>query len=484
MNIKKSIKYKDNSYNLEKNNLELNKETLDYLIKNNITVVSTSKSLDELVKTLDEYTYSTYPNEILIYKGIIIKSSNIDKTDHMTINTTSLNKDNIEKIYKYLNVNNSLERVYISVNEFYKYNFYFNKDHVSIEITDISLDKVYEICKELSKSYKIDKLKIDFNVVDNNEIIKDVNYYDFDYEYLDELSKNTKIKINYRLLCGGFVDYNDFKELVLVIRNYRSMINKTKLSALEKLMMAYDIMKWYEYSESDKLTDTYTPDKIIKYGKITCVGYSLMMEEIFNCFDENIKLISVSLTTTHNIKEEGHKRNLVRIDDDKYNIHGLYFLDATWDSYNEKFKEKYGEDYKVNDVYKHFLVPICEYEQVFNEDTKPVIFSKKINKLLQDNWNIENLNNVLNSLNDEEINILNDYKIKIFKDIKKTKDMFKYACASRIPYESFLNSVFIVRQAEGFKISSLKDEVLRAWKTYEEYYEDKSHDIDGIIGKR
>ena len=36
MNIKDFIKHKDNIYNLENNNLELNKETLDYLIKNSI----------------------------------------------------------------------------------------------------------------------------------------------------------------------------------------------------------------------------------------------------------------------------------------------------------------------------------------------------------------------------------------------------------------------------------------------------------------
>ena len=73
MNIKDFIKRKDKSYNLEKNNLKLNKETLDYLIKNNITEVSTSQRIDTFFGTLDEYTYSSSPNEMLLYKGILIK---------------------------------------------------------------------------------------------------------------------------------------------------------------------------------------------------------------------------------------------------------------------------------------------------------------------------------------------------------------------------------------------------------------------------
>ena len=156
------------------------------------------------------------------------------------------------------------ERIKISVNKREDYTFYFNKDHVSIEITDTSLDKAYKICNELSKSYKIDNLKIDFNVVNENELIKDVNYYDFDYKYLDELSKNTKIKINYRVLCGGYVDYEDFRKLIYVVKDYRKTVNNKLLSPLEKLIVAYDLMKYYKYSESDNILDTYY--KINKKG--------------------------------------------------------------------------------------------------------------------------------------------------------------------------------------------------------------------------
>lgn len=482
MNIKDFIKHKDNNYNLEKNNLELNKETLDYLVKNNITEAYTSKPLNKLIKTLDEYTYSTYPNEILLYKGVLIKNTNLDKSEYLNIKTTSLNLNDVEKICQNLNLD-SLKKMNISVNEYYNYSFIFNKDHVSIEIQDTSLDKVYEICNLLSKSYKIDNLNINFNVIDEKELIKDVNYYDFDYKYLDELSKTTNIQVNYRFLCGGYVDYDDFRKLINVVKDYRKTVNNKLLSPLEKLTVAYDLMKYYQYSESENILDTYTPDKIIKYGKITCVGYSLMMEEILKCLDENIKITSVSLHTNHNLKREGHERNLVRIDDDKYNIHGLYFLDATWDSYNDKFKKVYGEDYKVFDIYRHFLIPFSEYDKVFPRDTKPPIFSDYINSLLQDNWKEENLDKVLGNLKNEEIEILQPYKVKMFKDIKKTKDKFKYVCAKRIPFSNFLNAVVAVRQVEGYDKEDLKNEVIRASKTTSEFYEDNNYDIDEIVEK-
>ena len=51
----------------------------------------------------------------------------------------------------------------------------------------------------------------------------------------------------------------------------------------------------------------------ITYCYIVCVGYSKLLEEILKGIDPNLAV------TTFSIPE--HRRNIVRIDDEKYNIH-------------------------------------------------------------------------------------------------------------------------------------------------------------------
>ena len=267
------------------------------------------------------------------------------------------------------------------------------------------------------------------------------------------------------------------------ITEYRNLVNNYGLSPLEKLMRAYDIMKEYKYKESDKIIDTYAPDKMVSEKNITCVGYSIMMNEILMGLEDNIKVGNVDITPKHiEGKSEGHKRNIVRIDDDKYNIHGLYFLDVTWDSYDERFSQIY-DDYHILDLYKHFLIPFSEYEKVFPKDSKPIsIFSDNIMKKINDDWSKDHLNEILIGLGeDEKESLLNEYRITFFNDIEKIKDKFKYVCASRLPYETLLNVIARVRVAEGYKYEELKEELLRASKTFKEFYSDTTANIDEII---
>ena len=62
-----------------------------------------------------------------------------------------------------------------------------------------------------------------------------------------------------------------------------------------------------------------------------------MVSGVTNDIQEvGVTCIKVGVTClSPDVEDVGHARNFVRIDDDKYNIHGLYAMDITWDSDKE-----------------------------------------------------------------------------------------------------------------------------------------------------
>ena len=111
-----------------------------------------------------------------------------------------------------------------------------------------------------------------------------------------------------------------------------------------------------------------------------CVGYAEFAKQLLN--EVGVKCISDSVTCIgENSEVEHHQRNFVRIDDDKYNIYGLYAMDITWDSdkdiaiikdeeENEIVIARPTEDqqnqiidkYDSLVLYRHFLIPMDTYD--------------------------------------------------------------------------------------------------------------------------
>ena len=74
---------------------------------------------------------------------------------------------------------------------------------------------------------------------------------------------------------------------------------------------------------------------------MVCVGYSKLLNELLDKVGIDANRISINVDTSYDddfsIEEKevelaGHERSIISIDDDKYNIHGLYMADPTWDN--------------------------------------------------------------------------------------------------------------------------------------------------------
>ena len=96
-------------------------------------------------------------------------------------------------------------------------------------------------------------------------------------------------------------------------------------------MLAYDIVKSFPYKErKDNLRIPREVATIIKDGNIVCVGYSQLLSQILKETGVDSYTISTSVPVGDDVI--GHERNVIVVDDDKYDIHGNYAFDVTWDS--------------------------------------------------------------------------------------------------------------------------------------------------------
>jgi hypothetical protein len=168
-------------------------------------------------------------------------------------------------------------------------------------------------------------------------------------------------------------------------------------------------------------------------------------------------MVNCSGVSAYDVKNNcfiGHERNLVKIDDDTYNTHGIYALDATWDSVLDDDKVKsLGDSYNALDLYSYFLIPYKDYEKTFGKDTKPSLF-----KYYDD---------FLGFSSDESSYKLNDWPVKqtvsdLFNKSVVTEDeLHDYLQTSRPKLDDFLRMLYAVRLAEVYSEESIESELSR-----------------------
>lgn len=136
----------------------------------------------------------------------------------------------------------------------------------------------------------------------------------------------------------------EFLEEDAILEELVKPIREANLSPFEMYLAAYDIVKTYKAYEKNKDDSKlsnhlkYVLDKSNKY--IACVGYSNLLTALLNKLGICSYTVSldVDISKKPDFKEgndplEGHMRNIVMLDDDKYNIHGIYECDTTWDNH-------------------------------------------------------------------------------------------------------------------------------------------------------
>ena len=252
--------------------------------------------------------------------------------------------------------------------------FYNGKEDIS---------KLREIVSRIEKKTKIHKITLK---CENKS-------YENAY-YLNSIAKKYPLEINYGDLHTCSVE--EFLAMRETLDFFNDLVQANNLSQAEILMYAYDIMKTFRYKENEENKDeSRYLHNIVMTDYIVCVGYAKFMEQILK--ENGMKVIEAGVTCDlGNDEYGGHARNLVYLDDDKYDIHGIYAIDATWDSakgrpilITDENGKRYivkearetdtiEKDYDANALYRHFIVPADEYKDVFIKDTIPPILKLQI----------------------------------------------------------------------------------------------------------
>lgn len=191
-------------------------------------------------------------------------------------------------------------------------------------ITYIMNDSLYngnELPYNFIKKFK--NINIAFNVEKYKALID--NLKDEDYTNLKILFDNSDENISYKEF---YQMYSKLNQIIEFIKYYN-------LSPLEQVLLVYDIVKANEYnkeSENEDYSISRDLNQIVNNNKIVCVGFSNLMDFLLTNIGFDTNLITLNYTNS-NI---GHRRNAIHLKDNKYNIDGIYFLDATWDSKRNK----------------------------------------------------------------------------------------------------------------------------------------------------
>lgn len=485
-------------------------------VSNNLEALKEFKSLEEIsfnsyrfltseeLKFLSENTsikrinFGGYIFNIEDYKGsIFVSTSNDNKIlfDDIVINNNKENSnikentlevksinnfsiEDLDKVFPYIKSNINKVKVKTNTGE---YSIDISGKDISIEVTDPDMNiSAYLFNYFKNKGYNVNDVCFCLTDFMRNPVVKD--YTDFDYSLLDSLSTLVNLKVNYEGNTKTS-SYDDFKGLVMSMKWYRSLLNDYDLSPVEKLAFGYDIMKTFEYKEAtnEDVFESREPYKIIKTGNIVCVGYTNMLAAILKG-TEGISFTDFSVSC---YKEDDktlsgyHSRGLVKVDDDKYDIHGVYVVDPTWDSYKKNGNKRLGNDYTALDLYTYFLISPEDYKKVFPHDSVPNFFKKDYEYL---NLNMDNLDSY-NELSDKDFTDKDLFTFnfkELFDSSVSNERKLEYLKGKKLNKKTIMEIVRNTRLAEGFS----KENVDKEMNKILEYYNKLSNlEIDSLTGK-
>ena len=294
----------------------------------------------------------------------------------------------------------------------------YNKSEKKDELTFFK--SVTTILNDLAKHNKEYNIKIN---VENRELLRQS-------QILNSMPSNVNLTIDNDLNDYDLETYlKEEEKLEKII----SPIRNANLSPFEKYLAVYDIVKKFKpYKENDedreKARDLrYILDDNNDY--IVCVGFSKLLNELLNRVGIANKNLSVVVDTSYDegytmeektLTNVGHARNMIKIDDDKYNIHGIYIADSTWDNDIES-------DYYLNalmtfdrkkEAYR--LEKLRDEDLLFDFHNFDE-FKEKINYLLK----TEIKNNIFNKKEDINKRLITAYTA-IFKKIMNTLKTIDY----------------------------------------------------------
>ncbi len=241
-----------------------------------------------------------------------------------------------------------------------------------INISDIISPNIILHPENLNKEYS--PLSDMFEeIIYNIRQLKDIEVYHF----LNNNKFKDKAIFLYKYNKIGGCNFEDLNRTINKTTELTNAIASFDLSPIEQLMFVYDLVRKNVYKdntgdceESRDLTKVYSGNNIV------CAGYA----NLFDAMCENLGLDSKYTSYKMENKDRGHAANTVFVNDDKYDIHEIFEMDATWCSNSR--------DNNYLNYYSTFAIPVFKAEEV----------KKKKGFILQDHWD-RVLNNRIKNYN-------------------------------------------------------------------------------------
>ena len=344
-------KYKDRIDTIINENIEKEKEET-YSGKENTVYIREHIYDEELIRDMVKKN----PNVSILFKGDVTLSENIInflQKHHIkaTLDGEEISKNTILGYNNYYDiVNGNKNYIYVDYNS-PKEEARYVPNNIKVEIK--AYDGKIDFDEYLDKIYNLASAFREYGY--NNEI----RITCFNREKLEN-SKFKDGELSNILVKTTFDDFYPLEKALdegKILNLMAKEVNKPEYSPLEKFIAAFNIDKQYkEYRESpNHPSESRALSKILDNEYMVCVGYGNLLRELL----DRAKIGNMKYRTTADTsyddgfsEEEkpvnyvGHDRTLVYIDDPKYNIHGTYVSDPTWDNDLDR------------DLYNHALMSI------------------------------------------------------------------------------------------------------------------------------
>ena len=331
--------------------------------------------------------YSCNTTPIIIDKNITVTSTNLYRGEDipLTIYDKSGKINDLNKASDYIKKYNTID--YISFDFGNHDNSVIYNHSIFDDADKIIVPKMDNPTKAIKYINTISKL------VNNIDIVK-IRIDNKDYDNLEEfrsIANNYRLDIYYGRTSVATLD--EFLAMRDTLNYYKELILQNDLSSLERVIYAYDLIKSYKYQESTNKNDSRNIHSIVRDGKIVCVGYAEFLNELLKEVGIESYTISTSVPTDNGSVD--HRRSIIAINDDKYNINGLYAFDTTWDSNKNRYmvKDKDGNELATNNPkeeetilrefetlssYTYFGITPQDYSYYFPKERIPDIHNSNI----------------------------------------------------------------------------------------------------------
>lgn len=313
--------------------------------------------IDSYNKMLDEFEVDFAHHKTLMAEETIehFKKVRVHNTTGLNVMIdcyeTELITVSLETIEKYINASiiaNKPLRLYIHNGD---YKNELDEDHVQMNFKKESIEKLKEI-NEFLKFNNQEELKFIEDLTDSNLV----------WSLEDVIESH-----NYINMVINRIKQRDFSPLEIICYLHIFTTQNFKYQEVREALIPRSIVG------------------IVNYDAIVCVGYSRFIKAVLDKLniyglrcDNFTTVMKESGEKKNDMLSEylsintGHMQNIIYIDDDKYNVHGRYIEDATWDSLNDKYPKGKG--------FANFMFPVIDLTHV--EGVKFEQYNDSIDEML------------------------------------------------------------------------------------------------------